>query len=111
MNPAYRIRRCVDASDAEAIHALVVELAAFERKPDDVILTVADYRRHGFDASPPLFFASLAEFKKENEWIPVGVALWYFSFSSWEGKSFHLEDCMLIPSPSKHKHDCHCERS
>lgn len=98
MNPEYRIRRCDHPSDAEAIHALVYELAVFEKQPEALTQTVADYQRDGFETSPPLFVASLAECKENDKWVAVGLALWYFTYSTWKGKSFYLEDRTFILS-------------
>lgn len=98
MSLDYRIRRCESASDAEEIHGLVGELGAFEKKQEALTQTVADYKRDGFETSPPLFCAALAEYKKENVWVPVGLAVWYFTYSTWKGKSFYLEDRTFMPS-------------
>lgn len=97
---SYRFRRCVDASDAEAIHSLVRELAAFEEHADAVTQTVEDYRKDAFETEHPLFFAMLAEQRNGTVWKPVGLAVWYFTYSTWTGKSFYLHDCELILFPS-----------
>lgn len=93
MESTYRLRSCQDASDAEAIHSLVVELAVFEEQPNAVTQTVADFRRDGFETEPPLYFAALAEHKEDNSWAAVGLVVWYFTYSTWKGKSMYLEDC------------------
>lgn len=93
MGSLYKIRRCVSAEDAEAVHKLICELAAFEQQPDAVTQTVEDYKRDAFETENPLFYASLIEYSNDNETEAVGVAVWYFTYSTWKGKSFYLEDC------------------
>lgn len=93
MTTGYRLRPCSDPSDAEAIHAMVFELATFENQPQALTQTVEDYKRDGFETQPPLFHAALAEHGQRDTWTPVGVAVWYFAYSTWTGKTFFLEDC------------------
>lgn len=93
MAEAYRIRRCVSGCDAAEIHALMCELAAFERQPEAVKLSVEDLRRDGFERDNPLFYASLAEYEEHGVWKSAGLVLWYYSYSSWVGRTFYLHDC------------------
>lgn len=86
------MRKCDCEADADAIHILVTELAIFERCPDAVKLSVADYRRDGFETKPPLFFAALGEVFEGDKWTPVGLLLCYYKYSTWEGRSIHMED-------------------
>jgi len=90
----FRIRRCDNVADAETIHALVTELAVFEQQPHAVEQTVADLRRDGFELETPLFYASLAEYEEGGIWKAAGLALWLYSYSTWKGRTFYLEDCM-----------------
>lgn len=93
MTTQYRVRPCTDASDAAAIHGMVYELAHFEKQPQALTQTVDDYKRDAFETNPPLFHAALAEYNDGHAWAPVGVAVWYFTYSTWTGKAFFLEDC------------------
>lgn len=93
MTSCYKIRRCLKAEDAEEIHKLVCELAAFEQQPEAVTQTVEDLKRDGFGTDNPLFHASLLEFEDGSLTEVAGVAIWYFTYSTWKGKSFYLEDC------------------
>jgi len=76
--------------DMTAVSGLIKELAAFEKEPEAVILTVADLERDGF-GEKPLFHTFVAE---ENDEI-VGMALYYYRYSTWKGKTIHLEDLIV----------------
>ena len=76
--------------DLPAVLELIKELATFEKEPDAVVVTVADLERVGFGESP-LFHTLIAE---ENGEI-VGMALYYYRYSTWKGKTIHLEDLIV----------------
>lgn len=81
------------ADDAATILALVQALAEFEQAPDAVHATEADFRREGFGPVPS-FRCAIAEVDPK----PAGFALWFFSFSTWEGRrSLYLEDLFVQP--------------
>ena len=82
--------------DAQAILDLITELAVFEKEPDAVEITVADIERDGFSKNPR-FKIFVAE---EGDTI-IGIALFYERYSTWKGKTIHLED--LIVTQSKRK--------
>jgi len=73
-----------------AVLGLITELAIFEREPDAVVVTVDDLRRDGFGDNP-LFHAFVAEHNGEI----VGMALYYYRYSTWKGKTIHLEDLIV----------------
>ena len=76
--------------DMQAVLALIQELAAFEKEPDAVCITVTDLVRDGF-GSNPLFHVFVAEVDSEI----VGIALYYYRYSTWKGKTIHLEDLIV----------------
>jgi GNAT superfamily N-acetyltransferase len=77
-------------ADMPAVLALIQELAVFEREPNAVVVTVADLVRDGFQENP-LFYTFVAEVNGEI----VGMALFYYRYSTWKGKTIHLEDLIL----------------
>jgi GNAT superfamily N-acetyltransferase len=79
-----------EKSDMKAVLELIQELAIFEKEPNAVVLTVADLERDGFSENP-LFNTFIA---KINDQI-VGVALYYYRYSTWKGKTIHLEDLIV----------------
>ncbi|QCE40845.1 GNAT family N-acetyltransferase [Psychroserpens sp. NJDZ02] len=82
--------RFAEKKDVSAILGLIQELAVFEKEPDAVIVTEADLLENGF-GKQPLFTCFVAE--KDN--IIVAIALVYIRFSTWKGKTVHLEDLIV----------------
>jgi len=82
--------RKAESFDIPLIFSLVKELALFERAPEEVTATIADYEINGF-SEKPLFDAFILF---ENDQL-VGFALWYFRFSTWKGKRLYLEDLFV----------------
>ena len=85
--------------DMEAVLGLIQELAVFEKEPDAVLVTVEDLMRDGF-GPVPLFHVFVAEVDddtsdSEHHKQIVGIALWYYRFSTWKGKTIHLEDLVV----------------
>ncbi|MGV3697135.1 N-acetyltransferase family protein [Flavobacterium sp.] len=79
-----------ERKDMKAVLDLIRELAIFEKEPDAVEVTVADLERDGF-GDYPLFHTFVAE---ANGTI-VGIALYYYRYSTWKGKTIHLEDLIV----------------
>jgi len=73
-----------------AVLTLIKELAVFEKEPEAVVVTVDDLIRDGFSENP-LFHTFVAD---ENGVI-IGIALYYYRFSTWKGKTIHLEDLIV----------------
>lgn len=67
--------------DIPAVHALIVELAIYERAGNEVETTVAQLIEDGF--GPERIFEL---FVAESEGAIVGMALWYTKYSTWKGK-------------------------
>ncbi len=76
--------------DMEAVLGLIQELADFEKEPGAVLVTVDDLIRDGF-GPVPLFHVFIAEVESEI----VGIALYYYRYSTWKGKTLHLEDLVV----------------
>ena len=76
--------------DMPAVLDLIRELAIFEREPEAVVVTVEDLIRDGF-GDKPLFHTFVAEVQNEV----VGMALYYYRYSTWKGKTIHLEDLIV----------------
>ncbi|UYG15580.1 GNAT family N-acetyltransferase [Brachybacterium huguangmaarense] len=79
--------------DVAAIHARIVDLAVYEREPEAVTGTAADLHDALFREAPAVF-CHVAELDGEV----VGIALWYLTYSTWEGHhGIHLEDLYVMP--------------
>jgi len=76
--------------DMPAVLDLICELAAFEKEPHAVVVTVEDLERDGF-GNDPLFYTFVAERNHEI----VAMALYYYRYSTWKGKTIHLEDLIV----------------
>ncbi|MEM0578451.1 GNAT family N-acetyltransferase [Flavobacterium polysaccharolyticum] len=81
------------ATDMKGVLALIKELAIFEKEPEAVVISEEDLIRDGF-GEKPLFSVFVAE--KEQE--IVGIALYYYRYSTWKGKTIHLEDLVVKES-------------
>src|SRR5690606_26151267 len=90
LNFCKMIIRKGEKRDMKAVLELIQELAIFEREPNAVAISLADLERDGF-GSNPLFHTFLAE--KDNQ--IVGMALYYYRYSTWKGKTIHLEDLIV----------------
>ena len=84
--------------DVPAVLALVKELATYEREPDAVIATEADFVRDGFGEAPAFEVMVVAE-GPEPESALFGFALYFFTYSTWVGrKCLYLEDLFVQPA-------------
>jgi GNAT superfamily N-acetyltransferase len=86
------IREAVE-SDVPAVLELVRALATYEREPDAVVATEDDLRTALFGPDP-----SAGCQVAEADGRVVGFALWYRTFSTWQGKpGLWLEDLFVEP--------------
>lgn len=76
--------------DMSAVLELIQELAEFEKEPDAVIIDENDLKRDGFGENPA-FHCFVAEADGKIQ----GMALIYFRYSTWKGKTVHLEDLIV----------------
>ena len=76
--------------DMPAVLELIKELAHFENEPEAVVVTVDELVKDGF-GNDPLFYTFVAE---QNNEI-TGMALFYYRYSTWKGKTIHLEDLIV----------------
>ena len=84
------IVRDAKKEDMPQVLMWIQELADFEKESDAVEVTVEDLERDGFGKNP-LFHCFVAE----KEGVIVGIALVYFRYSTWKGKTVHLEDLIV----------------
>lgn len=90
MNPiSINIRRAVE-SDCQKILELIQELAEYERCPNEVTLTLAEFKQDGF-GTKPVWKAFVAESAVRIE----GFALYYIRYSTWKGQRLYLEDILV----------------
>ena len=87
------IIRKASKNDMPSVLELIQELAVFEKEPDAVVVTVEDLVRDGFSENP-LFQCFVAEVENAI----IGMALYYYRYSTWKGKTIHLEDLIVKES-------------
>ena len=77
--------------DIPLILEFIRELAEYERAPQEAVATPEDLRRDGFSGEPH-FYVEIAEWGGQ----PAGFALWFFNYSTWQGKpGLYLEDLFV----------------
>lgn len=72
--------------------------------PSGPELKAADLIRDGNldgNSTNQLFFSFVAEVNEGNEKILVGYSISFFSYSTWQGKSYFLEDLYVKPDYRK----------
>jgi GNAT superfamily N-acetyltransferase len=84
------ILRKAEPSDMKAVLSLIKELAAFENEPGAVEITEKQLREDGFGPSP--YFEVIVA---EAQGTVVGMALFYYRYSTWKGRTIHLEDLVV----------------
>ena len=88
------IVRKADKQDMPQVLELIKELAVFEREPASVVeVTVSELEEAGFGENPQ-FICFVAEANQEIK----GLALVYFRFSTWKGRTLYLEDLIVRES-------------
>ena len=76
--------------DVPAMFELIKELALYEKAPEQVTNTVEQMYLDGFGENP--IFGTLVS---EVDGLVVGMALYYFRYSTWKGKRLYLEDLIV----------------
>ncbi len=81
--------RFATPQDIPSVLNLVRDLAVYEKAPLEVTLTEREMIEDGFEHN--LFKCIVAEIDSEI----VGMALYYPRYSTWKGKTIHLEDFIV----------------
>ena len=89
------IIRPATEADLPAIHALVYELAIYEKEPEAVETTPAEYLE---DFRNGLFEATVAEVDGQI----AGMTLYYMAYSTWRGKMLYLDDFVVNEPYRRH---------
>ncbi len=82
--------RKVKKEDMSRVHELIMELAVYEKLPQEVELNQNDLVNDAFGENP-LFHCFVAEVNSKVE----GMAIIYNRYSTWKGKTLHLEDLIV----------------
>lgn len=85
--------RIATKEDCPRLMELIHELAVFERAPEEVTVTLAEFEEAGFGAKPVW-----KTFVAEAESVIIGMALYYIRYSTWKGQRLYLEDLIVTES-------------
>ncbi|XP_019941081.2 diamine acetyltransferase 2b [Paralichthys olivaceus] len=91
--------RAVTKDDCKDISRMIKELAVYENKLDEVKTSHEDLERDGFGQNP--FFECLVaevpeEHKSKEGFTVVGYALYYYTYSTWKGRTMYMEDLYVM---------------
>lgn len=82
-----------EKKDVPDAYQLIIELAIYEKEPDAVTNTIEKMYEDGFGEKPIYGF-----YVAEYEGVVVGMAMYYFRYSTWKGKRLFLEDLIVTES-------------
>jgi GNAT superfamily N-acetyltransferase len=85
--------RPIQKNDISALLSLIKELAEYERALSEVTNTEAQMLIDGFGENP-IFDGFIAE---NNQKQPIGMAIFYYRYSTWKGRILYLEDLYIKP--------------
>jgi GNAT superfamily N-acetyltransferase len=92
--------RTATPADVPVIHAMIRELAEYEKAAHEARATEEQLREALFGERPAVF-GLVAEEAGE----PVGFALWFLNFSTWRGvHGIYLEDLYVRPEARRGGH-------
>ena len=82
--------RTATREDCPAMMELIHELAAYEKAPEEVTVSMEEFEDAGFGENP-VWSAFVAEY----EGSIVGISLYYIRYSTWKGRRLYLEDLIV----------------
>ncbi|MBI2723403.1 MAG: GNAT family N-acetyltransferase [Bacteroidetes bacterium] len=89
------LRKGVEA-DLPQVLGLIKELAEYEKAPDEVEVSIQEMINWGFGKNKLFEF-----FVLEKGISIVGIALYYYKYSTWKGKCLFLEDIIVTETQRK----------
>lgn len=76
--------------DVSELLRLIKELAAYEKAPNEVEVSVEELEKDGFGEKSVYEF-----FVAEVDGLIVGIALYYVKYSTWKGRCLYLDDIIV----------------
>ncbi|KAA0716545.1 Diamine acetyltransferase 2 [Triplophysa tibetana] len=86
--------------DCKDIERMIMELAVYEKMPDQVKISHKELERDGFGPNPYYKFlvAEVPEEQKSKDgYTKVGYALFFYTYSTWKGRVVYMEDLYVMP--------------
>ncbi|XP_076867351.1 diamine acetyltransferase 2b isoform X2 [Brachyhypopomus gauderio] len=97
MNFTVRVARPEDCKDIER---MIMELAVYEKMPDQVKISHKELVKDGFGPNP-FYHCLVAEVPEEHRskegHTTVGYALYFYTYSTWKGRCVYMEDLYVMP--------------
>ena len=93
MDSSSLLIRSARPEDVHAVYQLIRELAEYERAPQEVSNSPERMLAEGFGREENWFGCAVAELNGEI----IGMAIWYFRYSTWKGRCLYLEDFYVKP--------------
>lgn len=94
--------RQAELADFESVHSLILELAKYEKAPNEVITSPNTLSEHCL-AKNPFVFCWVVEV---NQTI-VATAICYIRYSTWKGPVLYLEDIVVKESKRRNGYGTH----
>ncbi|ADY51491.1 GCN5-related N-acetyltransferase [Pseudopedobacter saltans DSM 12145] len=82
--------RIAEEKDCERLLELIQELAVYEKAPEEVTVTLEEFKDAGFGLNP-----AWTAFVYEENNVIHGFALFYIRYSTWKGCRLYLEDFIV----------------
>ena len=76
--------------DLPRVLELIRELAVYENAAEQVDNTVEQMEEDGYGEKPIFGF-----FVAERDGVIIGIAIYYYRYSTWKGKRLYLEDLIV----------------
>ena len=95
-SPSISIRKA-EPADLVQVYGLVQELARYENAPNEPSNSLKKFIEEG-TCSPPRFHVIVAE----SDGRIVGMALYYFGYSTWKGSMIYLDDLVVLENYRRH---------
>jgi GNAT superfamily N-acetyltransferase len=94
-----KIRRAVK-EDCPRLMELVMELAVYEKAPEQVTVSPEHFIESGFGKNPVwwAFVAVITDPSSPTGERIDGFALYYIRYSTWKGQAMYLEDILITES-------------
>ncbi|XP_041658039.1 thialysine N-epsilon-acetyltransferase-like isoform X1 [Cheilinus undulatus] len=92
--------RAATKEDCKEISRMIMELSVFVKMPDQVKISHEELERDGF-CQNPFFECLIAEVPEESKskegYTVVGYAVYFYTYSTWKGRTVYLEDLYVMP--------------
>ncbi|XP_013110500.1 thialysine N-epsilon-acetyltransferase [Stomoxys calcitrans] len=91
--------RKAEKGDIKVVVEMIQELADFEKMSDGPKLTEKDLLRDsGLEGGPEYCHIYVLDLIEADKTITIGYSICFFSYSTWQGKSYFLEDIYVRPA-------------